>query len=98
MAVVPEERCDRSLARSAWDNATQKNRPVGHGLTRAGARTDSMIGVTKFSNTINTAPVFDEKYSWAVWDCYARSYRTLRDGSLGGRFPRLRPGCPSGTK
>jgi hypothetical protein len=48
MAFVPEGRCDRSLARSAWDSATQKSRPVGYGLIRAGVRTDSMIGVTKF--------------------------------------------------
>ena len=58
MAFVPEGRCDRSLARSAWDSATQKSRPVGYGLIRAGVRTGT------------------------------RSYRTLRDGSLGGRFPR----------
>src|ERR1700732_1960906 len=45
---VPGGRCDRSLARSAWDSATQKCRPVGYGVIRAGVRTDSMIGVTKF--------------------------------------------------
>src|SRR5208283_4164751 len=45
---VPEGRCDRSLARSAWDSATPKSRPVGYGVIRAGVRTDSMIGVTKF--------------------------------------------------
>jgi hypothetical protein len=48
MAFVPEGRCDRSLARSAWDSATQKSRPLGYGLIRAGVRTDSMIGLTKF--------------------------------------------------
>ena len=48
MAFVPEGRCDRSLARSAWDSATQKCRPVGYGVIRAGLRTDSMIGETKF--------------------------------------------------
>ena len=41
-------RCDRSLARSAWDSATHKSRPVGYGLIRADLRTDSMIGVVKF--------------------------------------------------
>jgi hypothetical protein len=97
MAFVPEGRCDRSLARSAWDRATQKSRPIGYGLIRAGVRTDSMIGVT------NTAHIFDEKYLWDVWDSYARSYRTLRDGSLGRRFSqalraRLLSCCPSGTK
>jgi hypothetical protein len=30
------------------DSATQKSRPVGYGLIRAGVRTESMIGVTKF--------------------------------------------------
>jgi hypothetical protein len=39
MAFVPEGRCDRSLARSAWASATQKSRPVGYGLIRAGVRT-----------------------------------------------------------
>jgi hypothetical protein len=29
---VPEGRSDRSLARSAWKNPPQKNRPVGHGM------------------------------------------------------------------
>jgi hypothetical protein len=49
MAFVPEGQADRSLARSAWDNATPKSRPVGYGLIRAGVlRADSMIGVTKF--------------------------------------------------
>jgi hypothetical protein len=30
--------------------ALARTRPVGYGLIRAGVRTDSMIGVTKFSN------------------------------------------------
>ena len=55
-------------------------------------RTDSMFGVTKISNTRNTSGI----------SC-ARSYRTLRDGSLAGRFPRhFVPGydrcCPYGTR
>jgi len=29
---VPEGRSDRSLARSAWNSPTQRNRPVGHGM------------------------------------------------------------------
>ncbi|HEV3065459.1 MAG TPA: hypothetical protein VGX93_08960 [Chthoniobacterales bacterium] len=29
----------------------QKSRPVGYGVIRAGVRTDSMMGVTKISNT-----------------------------------------------
>ena len=45
---VPEGRCDRSLARSAWDSATPKSRPVGYGVIRAAVRTDSMIGVREF--------------------------------------------------
>jgi hypothetical protein len=35
VSFVPEERCERSLARSAWDSATPKNRPVGYGMIRA---------------------------------------------------------------
>jgi hypothetical protein len=34
-----------SLARSAWDSAPSKGRPVGYGMIRAGTRTDSTIGV-----------------------------------------------------
>jgi hypothetical protein len=49
MAFVPEGQADRSLARSAWDNATPKSRPVGYGVICAGVRrADSMIEVTKF--------------------------------------------------
>jgi hypothetical protein len=49
MAFVPEGQADRSLARSAWDNATLKSRPVGYGVIRAGVpRADLMIGVTNF--------------------------------------------------
>jgi hypothetical protein len=44
MYFVPEGQHDRSQARCAWDSATQKSRPVGYGLIRAGLRTDSMIG------------------------------------------------------
>jgi hypothetical protein len=59
--------------------ATQKSRPVGYGLIRA---------VSMKFEYDNTAHIFDKKYSWDVWENYARSYRTLRDGSLSGRFPR----------
>ena len=97
MAFVPEGRCDRSLARSAWDSATQKSRPVEYGLIRAGLRTDSTIGVTKFEYA---AHFFDEKYLRV--SC-ARSYRTLRDDSLGRGCPRhFVPGyyhaVPPGTR
>jgi hypothetical protein len=50
MAFVPEGQADRSLARSAWDIATPKSRPVGYGVIRAGVRADSMIGVTNFKS------------------------------------------------
>jgi hypothetical protein len=36
----------------------QKSRPVGYGLIRAGVGTDSMIAVTKFSNTKTEKIVF----------------------------------------
>jgi hypothetical protein len=59
MAFVPGGQHDRShwtryrllmagLARSAWESASQKSRPVGYGLIRAGSGTDSMIEATKF--------------------------------------------------
>ena len=33
--LVPEGRCDRSLARSAWKSVPRKNRPVGYGMIGA---------------------------------------------------------------
>jgi hypothetical protein len=33
--LVPEGRCDRSLARSAWKSVPRKNRPVGYGMIDA---------------------------------------------------------------
>jgi len=48
MAFVPEGQADRSQARTAWDNATPKRRPVGYGVIGAGVRADWMIGATKF--------------------------------------------------
>ena len=39
MYFVPEGQHDRSQARSAWDSAPQKIRPVGYGMIRAGVRT-----------------------------------------------------------
>ena len=66
--------------------ATPKSRPVGNGVIRAGVRTDSMIGVTKFRirkpSLRNTAHISTRNTSGI--SC-ARSYRTLRDGSFEGR-------------
>ena len=91
----------------------EKNRPVGYGVTRAGVRIDSMIGirvgVSQVQETVryieqqldiighepfkkrnslclrNTAHISTRNTSGIS---YARSYRTLRDGSFEGRFPR----------
>ena len=73
-------------------------------MIRAGVRTDSMIGVTKFRirkpSLRNTAHI-STRNTFGI-SC-ARSYRTLRDGSFEGRFPRhFVPGydrcCPYGTR
>src|SRR6476659_3479198 len=84
MAFVPEGRCDRSLARSAWDQRhpeEQPSRRVRYDSRRPAHRfddwSDEILNTRRTSSTRNT-PGFS---------C-ARSYRTLRDGSLGGRFPR----------
>jgi hypothetical protein len=61
MAFVPEGQADRSLARSAWDHATPKSRPVGYGVIRAGERAGSMIGVTNFKYE-------DRKHLRWMWD------------------------------
>jgi hypothetical protein len=44
---VPEGQYDCSLARSAWDSATPKSRPVGYGMISIGVRTDRMGGIAK---------------------------------------------------
>jgi hypothetical protein len=72
MSFVPEGQADRNLARSAWDNATPKRRPVGYGVIRAGVRADSMIGMTKFQ-----MPRL-QTFTLDVGIRCARSYRTLR--------------------
>jgi hypothetical protein len=41
--LVPEGRCDRSLARSAWDGTIRNSRPVGYGMIRAGERMSEPI-------------------------------------------------------
>jgi hypothetical protein len=43
MAFVPEGQADSSQARSAWDRANPKSRPVGYGMIRAGVRTDHFL-------------------------------------------------------
>ena len=48
MYFVPEGQHDRSQARSAWNSASQKIRPVGYGMIRTGVRTDSKIGEGDF--------------------------------------------------
>jgi hypothetical protein len=70
--TVPEGRCDRSLARSAWDGVAPKSRPVGYGVICTGVRTDSMIGVREFRTFQEENLAFlkkqgahdDEKYLW----------------------------------
>jgi hypothetical protein len=64
----------------------QKSRPVGYGVIRAGVGTDSMIGVTKFR--VRKPAKFMLYDFWPTRQflsiSYARSYRTLRDGSFEG--------------
>ena len=87
MAFVPEGRCDRSLARSAWESATQKSRPVGCGVIRVGVRTDSMIGVMEIliakTEKFCVVPFLD-------YNTNVRSYQALRDGFWRDVFLALR--------
>ena len=41
MYFVPEGQHDSSQARSAWNSANPKSRPLGYGMLRASKRTDS---------------------------------------------------------
>jgi hypothetical protein len=85
---VPEGQHDRSQARSAWNSANPKSRPVGYGMIRVGVRTDS---------TWLTFPR-DIPLELAAPD-HTVPYGTvhLRDTSQALRA-WLRSACPSGTK
>jgi hypothetical protein len=64
MVFVPEGQCDRSQARSAWNNATPKrSRPVGYGVIRAGMRAGPMIGVMEISN-MQAPDNYLSAYAW----------------------------------
>jgi hypothetical protein len=80
MSFVLEGQADRSLARSAWVNATPKSRPVGCDWCRCARRFDD------WSDEISNATAENIYVGGGI--SWARSYRTLRDGSLVGRFPR----------
>ena len=79
---------------------SHKRRPVGYGMIRAGVRTDSKIGGGNFECGIgkqnrNDPQMHGRRLRPCPSPCYpaacgisrARSSRTLRDGSFGGRFP-----------
>src|ERR1700736_3557163 len=82
MYFVPEGQHDRSQARSAWDSAPQKSRPVGYGMIRRGVR-----AIRRLEKEISNAVSLSRTGMIPGISC-ARSYRTLRDGSFEGRFPR----------
>jgi hypothetical protein len=82
MHFGPEGQHDRSLARSAWDSAPRKSRPVGYGVIRARVRADSKIGGGDFKCGVA------KQNRMIFGNSCARSYRTLRDGSFERRFPR----------
>ena len=98
---VPEGRCDRSLARSAWDSATPRepSRRVRCDSCRCAHRFEERAIIEQqlehhrtrtfqeeyLASVKRHGPHFDEKY---LWISCGRSYRTLRDGSFEGRFPR----------
>jgi hypothetical protein len=124
MYLVPEGQHDRShstsyrllmagLARSAWDSATQKSRPVGYGLIHAGVRTNSTMGNDKISNTTNGAHLRREIRSgmlgkqcpiipyptgrFSRWT-FSQALRARPAMSKRQRVEWLRSCCPSGTK
>jgi hypothetical protein len=96
---VPEGRCDRSLARSAWDSAIPKE-------PSRRVRCDSRRFAHRFDDWSDEGRSIDKGRIIGLDSSgisYARSYRTLRDGSFEGRFPRhFVPGydrcCPYGTR
>jgi hypothetical protein len=80
---------DRSQARSAWDSATQKRRPVGYGLIRAGVRTNGSKVSAVNKRQAGSLSLVGVERRWCEGEPERSriSYRTLRDGSLGGRCP-----------
>ena len=53
--------------------ATPKSRPVGYGVIRAGVRTDSMIGVTKFRTRTLKTFMFVLFLAYEISHCEGRS-------------------------
>src|SRR5271165_3640907 len=71
--------------------ATPKSRPVGYGVIRAGVRTDSMIGVTKFRmRKLKTFMLYD---FWPTRLAIAKAVQLIKAGSsawIHQTFPNLR--------
>src|ERR1700692_2736149 len=83
---VPEGRCDRSLARSAWDSVTPKepSRRVRCDSRRCALAHDTI----SFHGRHFLVPEYSLRFQHISTRnpsgiSYARSYRTLRDGSFG---------------
>ena len=95
---VPEGRCDRSLARSAWNSATPKEPSVGYGLIRAAMRAK----FDDWSDEISFSYKPGQESKLSPDGLVRRTFRreiplelaapdhtgTLLDGSFEGRFPR----------
>jgi hypothetical protein len=91
VANVPEGRCDRSLARSAWKNATPKepSRRVRYDSCGCADRfTDLMIGVLEWRNTLVKLKKLMLQYFWS----------TIQFLSMANTFSCLNIHCVFSTK
>jgi hypothetical protein len=86
---VPEGRCDRSLARSAWNKPPTKRPSRRVRCDPCRVRTDSMIENEEISNLKKrvSSLLKETRRTLRREIRCARSYRTLRDGSFEGPFP-----------
>jgi hypothetical protein len=82
---VPEGLCDRSLARSAWESVRRANRPVGYGMIER-SHTQRFLPVKDVCRVAIDFG-FEVPFSQSWCADLPDSYRTLRDGSLGGAVP-----------
>jgi hypothetical protein len=70
---VPEGLHDRSLARSAWDSATPKSRPVGYGMILTGVLHRFEDWSEEISNAVSLS-----RMNWERAMAYQRRYKPFK--------------------
>jgi hypothetical protein len=94
-SVSRRDNTDRSLARSAWENVTQRSRPVGYGVISAVVRTDLKrreipLGLAAPDHTVPYGTVLSRD-AFPGTSCQATIEPSLRDISQQALAKQRRP-------